>query len=66
MAGEKNCIHSNKCKVYQGETISDDNKLTIHKNVFCHRGYKGWRNCDYYLIFENTGRSSENEISKKP
>jgi hypothetical protein len=59
MAVKDLCPHRNICEVYQGQTISDDYKLTIHKNVFCHRGYKGWRNCNQYLIFENTADSSE-------
>ncbi len=70
MAVKDLCSHHKICEVYQGQTISDDYKLTIHKNVFCHRGYKGWRNCNRYLIFENTVHTSntnpDNDDSKTP
>ncbi len=61
MANKNICIHKNECPIYQGNTISDNGKLTIYKNVFCNRGYRGWRNCKEYLIFENKGHSSSNK-----
>ena len=61
MSSKNYCIHRNKCPIYKGETISEENKLIIHKNVFCQRGHKGWRNCNDYLIFENTSCSSEKQ-----
>ncbi len=61
MANKNICKYKDVCPVYQGKTIEDNRKLTVYKNVFCIRGYRGWRNCKEYLIYENIGPSSVNK-----
>ncbi len=49
----KKCIYAKTCEIYQNHTSVTDQKLVIHKNVFCHRGEKGWENCKEYLTFKS-------------
>lgn len=65
MANKNICIHKELCKIYQGETADDKNKLMVYKNVFCHRGYRGWKNCNEYLNFDNTSNKSVNNENLK-
>ncbi|MCW3786468.1 hypothetical protein [Plebeiibacterium sediminum] len=58
MANKNICKHKDVCQVYQGRTIENKRMLTVYKNVFCIRGYRGWQNCKEYLMFENIGPSS--------
>lgn len=46
------CKYLKKCEVYQGEISTGEIPPTIYKNVFCHRGLKGWKNCKKYLDFK--------------
>lgn len=51
MAGNnlgRRCIFSKECSVYQGQKTINSIPLTIHKNVFCNNGEKGWKNCEIY------------------
>ncbi len=53
MTRNKKCIYTEACEIYLGKTSVKDQKLIIHKNVFCHRGEKGWENCKEYVTFKN-------------
>ena len=46
------CKYFKECPVYQGEVGTNGNPLTIYKNVFCKRGFKGWGNCEQYLDYK--------------
>lgn len=48
-----NCQHMKDCPIYQGKEETKGIPLTIYKNVFCHRGLKGWNNCEKFLEFKN-------------
>ncbi len=62
MSNKNICKHKNDCPIYNGKTISDAKKVTIYKNVFCNRGFRGWKNCKQYLVYENQGyASNEND-----
>jgi len=43
------CQYSKTCSIFQGQEKTCNTPLTLFKNVFCQRGYKGWNNCDRYL-----------------
>jgi hypothetical protein len=43
------CQYAKTCPVYQGEEETKGVTLTIYKNVFCNRGFKGWNNCKHFL-----------------
>lgn len=43
------CPHTKNCEIYQGQKTIENPPLLIYKNVFCHRGAKGWNNCKYYI-----------------
>ncbi len=45
------CQYTHTCPIYQGTKEIKVSSLSIYKNVFCHRGIKGWNNCEQYLIF---------------
>ncbi len=60
--GKDFCKYTKKCPIYQGETLSNEHELTVYKNVFCQRGIRGWKNCKQFLIYENSKRSSEQEL----
>lgn len=49
------CKFANECAIFQGKVVVSKTPLTIHRNVFCNRGIKGWKNCKKYneLITEN-------------
>ncbi len=62
MSSKNICKHKDVCPIFQGKTDVKEKQLTVYKNVFCNRGYRGWRNCNQFLIFENQGRRpNENE-----
>jgi len=46
------CKYYKECLVYQGEVSTNGIPLTIYKNVFCNRGYKGWRNYEKYIDYK--------------
>lgn len=43
------CPYTKHCELYQGEKVIEQTPLLIYKNVFCHRGLKGWNNCSHYI-----------------
>lgn len=47
------CIYADTCALYQGKEDKKGTDLLIYKNVFCHRGFKGWNNCKRYLDFQS-------------
>ncbi len=53
------CKYAEECNIYQGKTATKDNQLIIYKNVFCHRGERGWINCKDYL---NNNFKEKNDI----
>jgi len=46
------CQHANNCPVYQETLIVERISLPLLKNVFCNRGYNGWKNCERFRIAE--------------
>lgn len=42
------CPYTKSCSIYQGKGDTGGVPLTIYRNVFCHRGIKGWSNCKDY------------------
>jgi len=53
------CPYIKECPIYKEEVPTSGAPLTIYKNVFCHRGLKGWSNCEQYLNYK------ANTLSKK-
>lgn len=47
------CQFSKSCPVYQGTLVIDQISPFLLKNVFCNRGFKGWRNCERFNLAEN-------------
>ncbi len=43
------CPYTKTCELYLGQITIENPPLLIYKNVFCHRGAKGWNNCKYYI-----------------
>ncbi|WP_340112335.1 hypothetical protein [Maribellus mangrovi] len=52
------CQFAAECPIFQGEEETKI-ELSLFRNVFCNRGYKGWKNCDRYL--ELTKQKENNE-----
>lgn len=48
----KLCPYAKDCPVYQGGLIIERISTSLIKNVFCNRGYKGWKNCERYKLAE--------------
>lgn len=46
----KICHQAKKCPVYQGKLKVDDISTFLLKNVFCNRGYNGWKNCERFKL----------------
>lgn len=46
----KLCPNTKDCPVYQGELIIDRTSTFLIKNVFCNRGFKGWKNCERFRL----------------
>ncbi len=53
------CRYARDCEIFQGKKHDSQSSLLIHRNVFCNRGIKGWRNCDEY-----NQRLEQNDSSK--
>lgn len=53
------CQYIKTCPVYQGDKETNGTPLTLYKNVFCHRGIKGWNNCSQYIDYKKTSISIE-------
>lgn len=53
------CRFSDDCPVYKGETKVNDMPLHLLRNVFCHRGYKGWKNCTRFNLLEQDAEVDE-------
>jgi hypothetical protein len=47
------CEFTSTCPLYQEKEEKKGPDLVIYKNVFCHRGLDGWRNCQRYLDFKS-------------
>lgn len=54
------CMFAKSCPVYQGEVIIERISPFLLKNVFCNRGYKGWRNCERYKLADAEVEIPEN------
>lgn len=50
----KLCPYSKTCPVYQEHLVIERISPFLIKNVFCNRGYKGWKNCERFKL-EETG-----------
>lgn len=48
----KLCPLSSECPVYGGILQVEQISPLLIKNVFCNRGYKGWKNCKRYKLAE--------------
>ncbi len=48
------CRFSKICPAYSGKVTINETPLLLHRNVFCNRGYKGWKNCELYDSFEKS------------
>lgn len=46
----KLCQFANDCPVYQGTLRVERVSTMLVRNVFCNRGFMGWKNCKRYLI----------------
>lgn len=44
------CQLAKNCPVYQETLIVDRISLPLLKNVFCNRGYNGWKNCERFKL----------------
>jgi hypothetical protein len=55
------CLFVDTCSLCQEKEDKKGMDLVIYKNVFCHRGISGWRNCKRYLdISQNPTIQTEN------
>jgi hypothetical protein len=43
------CRFANDCPIFRGELKVNQTPLSIHRNVFCNRGIKGWKNCERFV-----------------
>lgn len=50
---ENRCRFANECPIFCGELKVSQTPLTIHRNVFCNRGMKGWKNCERFNELDN-------------
>ncbi len=48
----KLCPYAKDCPVYQEELKIEKVSSFLIKNVFCNRGYKGWKNCERFKLAE--------------
>jgi hypothetical protein len=55
----KRCRFADDCSIFKGDTRLDI-PLALHRNVFCNRGQKGWKNCERYAAL-----ATANEITSK-
>jgi hypothetical protein len=46
------CQFADKCPIFQGLEKPQNATLLVHRNVFCNRGQRGWKNCDRFLAYE--------------
>ena len=46
------CQYAKECTVFQGIEKTNGAPLPIYKNVFCNRGFKGWKNCEQYSEYQ--------------
>lgn len=46
---ESLCQYAKSCSFYQGEEDTNGIPLTLYRNIFCRRGFKGWKGCGKYL-----------------
>ncbi len=58
---ENICQYTKTCPIYQGTQEIKISNLTIHKNVFCKRGFKGWNNCEQYSVFRKLEAEEKKE-----
>lgn len=48
----KLCPYAKTCPVYGEEVLVEKISPFLIKNVFCNRGYKGWKNCERFKTGE--------------
>ena len=58
------CQYTKSCPVYQGKKEISTASLTIHKNVFCIRGSRGWNNCEQFLENKKHELITKNELDR--
>ena len=46
------CKYARECPLFQGTDYKEELPHFLYKNVFCMRGYKGWKNCIKFEEFE--------------
>ncbi|PTN05944.1 hypothetical protein [Mangrovibacterium marinum] len=56
------CPHANQCPVFAGKHKTPGLPLFLYRNVFCHRGQKGWDNCQQYKEFEIPENQKPNSV----
>ena len=59
------CQHSKSCPVYQETLIVEEISLSLLKNVFCKRGYNGWKNCERFKLTETGVEAPESATPYK-
>ena len=54
------CQFAKECPVYDGTLVIERISPFLLKNVFCNRGFKGWKNCERYKLAETGLEVPEN------
>ncbi len=54
------CKYAKDCTIYQGSEYKEELPHFLFKNVFCMRGYKGWKNCKKHAEFEILNQEKSN------
>jgi len=49
--GQK-CEYTDDCTVFNSKEETNGTPVYIYRNVFCNRGYKGWKNCEQYIEYK--------------
>jgi hypothetical protein len=52
------CEFAPDCPLFQGEEETKI-ELSLFRNVFCNRGYKGWKNCSRYVELTEKKKSED-------
>lgn len=54
------CRFADDCPIFSGELKVNQTPLPIHRNVFCNRGMKGWKNCERFNELESQKKQDRN------
>ncbi len=52
------CRFADSCPIFKGELKVSETPLPIHRNVFCNRGMKGWKNCERFVDLDEKNPES--------